>query len=173
MPQGGGKNPPANAAVSGLAARNRRPRLEDFAKPALDLRPSRVTEDIIGECYSYLISRFASDAGKKAGEFYTPTAVSRLLANRLDRRAQKVLGIRCGNLPGFDVELAASLNNLNLGSRHEVHILRMERVTKAFVDARAAEQARRHAPDGYRLAREVSRRRLRRGDQGEIQRQSR
>lgn len=62
--------------------RNRRLKnlLEDFAKPALDLRPSRVTEDIIGECYIYLISRFASDAGKKAGEFYTPTAVSRLLA---------------------------------------------------------------------------------------------
>lgn len=54
--------------------------LEDFAKPALDLRPSRVTEDIIGECYIYLISRFASDAGKKAGEFYTPAAVSSLLA---------------------------------------------------------------------------------------------
>lgn len=62
--------------------RNRRLKnlLEDFAKPALDLRPSRVSEDIIGECYIYLISKFASDAGKKAGEFYTPTAVSRLLA---------------------------------------------------------------------------------------------
>jgi len=62
--------------------RNRRLKhlLDDFAKPALDLRPSRVTEDIIGECYIYLISRFASDAGKKAGEFYTPAAVSTLLA---------------------------------------------------------------------------------------------
>lgn len=62
--------------------RNRRLKnvLEDFAKPAMDLRPSRVTEDIIGECYIYLISRFASDAGKKAGEFYTPTQVSKLLA---------------------------------------------------------------------------------------------
>lgn len=62
--------------------RNRRLKtmLEDFAKPALDLRPSRVTEDIIGECYIYLISRFASDAGKKAGEFFTPAHVSRLLA---------------------------------------------------------------------------------------------
>ena len=39
-----------------------------------------MADDIIGECYIYLISRFASDAGKKAGEFYTPTAVSRLLA---------------------------------------------------------------------------------------------
>lgn len=38
------------------------------------------TASIIGECYIYLISRFASDAGKKAGEFYTPSAVSRLLA---------------------------------------------------------------------------------------------
>lgn len=62
--------------------RNRRLKnlLEDFAKPSLDLRPSRVTEDIIGECYIYLISRFAADAGKKAGEFYTPSAVSALLA---------------------------------------------------------------------------------------------
>jgi len=62
--------------------RNRRLKnlLEDFYKPELDLRPSRVTEDIIGNCYIYLIERFASDAGKKAGEFYTPSAVSRVLA---------------------------------------------------------------------------------------------
>ena len=62
--------------------RNRRLKnlLEDFAKPELDLRPSRVTGDVIGECYIYLISLFASDAGKKAGEFYTPASVSRLLA---------------------------------------------------------------------------------------------
>lgn len=62
--------------------RNRRLKnlLEDFAKPELNLRPSRVSDDIIGETYIYLISRFASDAGKKAGEFYTPRAVSELLA---------------------------------------------------------------------------------------------
>ena len=62
--------------------RNRRLKnlLENFNKPELDLRPSRVSEDIIGQCYIYLISKFASDAGKKAGEFYTPAPVSRLLA---------------------------------------------------------------------------------------------
>lgn len=72
----------SEANLGRVKDRNRRLKnvLEDFAKPALDLRPSRVTEDIIGECYIYLISRFASDAGKKAGEFYTPSAVSRLLA---------------------------------------------------------------------------------------------
>jgi len=52
--------------------------LGDFAK--LDLRPSRVSEDVIGDTYIYLIERFASDAGKKAGEFYTPKQVSKLLA---------------------------------------------------------------------------------------------
>ncbi|MBF8278090.1 MAG: type restriction-modification system, subunit [Candidatus Brocadiaceae bacterium] len=54
--------------------------LEDFNKPQLDLRPSRVSEDVIGNTYIYLIERFASDAGKKAGEFYTPHKVSELLA---------------------------------------------------------------------------------------------
>src|SRR5690554_4477264 len=43
--------------------------------------PSRlIGEDIIGNSYEYLISRFASDAGKKGGEFFTPSEVSELLA---------------------------------------------------------------------------------------------
>lgn len=60
--------------------RNRRLKnlLEDFHK--LDLRPSRVAEDVIGNAYIYLIERFGADAGKKAGEFYTPRMVSRLLS---------------------------------------------------------------------------------------------
>ncbi|MFF3026825.1 type I restriction-modification system subunit M [Microbacterium sp. NPDC057944] len=72
----------SEANLGQIKERNRRLRhlLEDFHKPELDLRPSRVNEDIIGETYIYLISRFASDAGKKAGEFYTPASVSRLLA---------------------------------------------------------------------------------------------
>lgn len=35
--------------------------------------------DALGDAYEYLISRFASESGKKAGEFYTPRAVSQLL----------------------------------------------------------------------------------------------
>ncbi|WP_312700922.1 type I restriction-modification system subunit M [Sedimentibacter sp.] len=53
--------------------------LEDFE--GLDLRPSRlIGEDVIGNSYEYLISNFASDAGKKGGEFFTPSEVSELLA---------------------------------------------------------------------------------------------
>lgn len=36
--------------------------------------------DLLGDVYEYLISEFASDSGKKAGEFYTPHEVSRVLA---------------------------------------------------------------------------------------------
>lgn len=72
----------SEANLGQVKDRSRRLRnlLDVFAKPELNLRPSRVDEDVIGEAYIYLISRFASDAGKKAGEFYTPTAVSKLLA---------------------------------------------------------------------------------------------
>lgn len=59
--------------------------LEDFGDSRLNLRPSRIGNlDIIGGAYEYLISRFAADAGKKAGEFYTPPEVSLLLAKLLD-----------------------------------------------------------------------------------------
>lgn len=62
--------------------RNRRLKqlLEDFHKSELDMRPSRVSEDVIGNTYIYLIERFASDSGKKAGEFFTPFKVSELVA---------------------------------------------------------------------------------------------
>ena len=39
-----------------------------------------VDSDILGDAYEYLIGQFASDAGKKAGEFYTPQQVSKILA---------------------------------------------------------------------------------------------
>jgi len=51
--------------------------LEDFSDARLDLRPSQLSgNDVIGDSYEYLISHFASDAGKKGGEFFTPSAVS-------------------------------------------------------------------------------------------------
>ncbi|HDR4858691.1 type I restriction-modification system subunit M [Bacillus cereus] len=36
--------------------------------------------DILGDAYEYMISQFAANAGKKAGEFYTPQQVSKVLA---------------------------------------------------------------------------------------------
>lgn len=58
--------------------------LEDFAKPEMNLRLSRVgTLDVIGNAYEYLIKNFAASGGQKAGEFYTPPEVSNLIAELL------------------------------------------------------------------------------------------
>jgi type I restriction enzyme M protein len=55
--------------------------LLDFNKEELNLRPSHLDgNDIIGGAYMFLIENFASDAGKKAGEFFTPKEVSTLVA---------------------------------------------------------------------------------------------
>ena len=46
----------------------------------LDFDIDNPETDILGDAYEYLISQFASGAGKKAGEFYTPKEVSTILA---------------------------------------------------------------------------------------------
>ena len=59
---------------------------------ALDLRDENLREDaagggnVLGDSYEYLINRFADDAGKKGGEFYTPRPVVRLIIELLQPR---------------------------------------------------------------------------------------
>jgi type I restriction enzyme M protein len=81
--------------------RNRRLRnlLDDFANPKLDMRPSRVGHmDVIGNAYEYLIGKFASGAGKKGGEFYTPPEVSVLLAKLLaPKSGETIYDPACGS----------------------------------------------------------------------------
>lgn len=46
----------------------------------IDFHYDEAEIDVLGDAYEYLIGQFAASAGKKAGEFYTPQAVSKLLA---------------------------------------------------------------------------------------------
>ena len=73
--------------------------LEDFAKPDLNLRPSRVGKlDIIGNAYEFLIKNFAATGGKKAGEFYTPPEVSELIAELVEpREGDEICDPACGS----------------------------------------------------------------------------
>jgi len=95
--------------------RNRRLKhlLEDFEP--LDLRPKTLgSADIIGDCYEYLISRFASDAGKKGGEFYTPSEVATLLARLLAPKAgQRVCDPACGS-GSLLVKVAREIGSANV-----------------------------------------------------------
>ncbi|MBQ0781566.1 MAG: type I restriction-modification system subunit M [Thalassolituus oleivorans] len=73
--------------------------IEEFAKPELNLKPSRVgTLDVIGNAYEYLIKNFAASGGQKAGEFYTPPEVSDLIAELLDPRpGDSICDPACGS----------------------------------------------------------------------------
>jgi len=46
----------------------------------IDFDLENTDSDVLGDAYEYLIGKFASGAGKKAGEFYTPQQVSSVLA---------------------------------------------------------------------------------------------
>ena len=93
--------------------RNRRLKnlLEDFNKPQLDMSPSRISEDLIGNTYIYLIERFASSAGKKAGEFYTPHKVSKLLAKLCNpQKGSRICDPTCGS-GGLLIEAAKTVGS--------------------------------------------------------------
>ncbi len=95
--------------------RNRRLKmlLEDFSKPQLDMSPSRVSEDVIGNTYLYLIERFATDSGKKAGEFYTPFQVSQLVAKLANPKSgDRICDPACGSSTLL-IEAAREVGNRN------------------------------------------------------------
>ena len=73
--------------------------LQDFHRPTLDLRPSRIGDlDVIGNAYEYLIAKFAAGAGKSAGEFYTPPEVSQLMAELVDpQEGEEICDPTCGS----------------------------------------------------------------------------
>lgn len=56
--------------------------IEHFS--GLPLTNAAVSPDVFGQAYEYLIKRFADQSNKKAGEYYTPRSVVRLMVNILD-----------------------------------------------------------------------------------------
>jgi len=56
----------------------------------IDFRLHDTEADVLGDAYEYLIGQFASGAGKKAGEFYTPQEVSTILARIVTTGKQKL-----------------------------------------------------------------------------------
>jgi type I restriction enzyme M protein len=69
--------------------------IDHFAK--LPLSNGRVAPDVLGNAYEYLIKKFADLTNKKAGEFYTPRPVVKMLVNFLDaREGETVYDPACG-----------------------------------------------------------------------------
>ena len=69
--------------------------IEHFS--ALHLGNKRVSSDIIGDAYEYLIKKFADSTNKKAGEFYTARRVVRLMVDILDpQEGETIYDPACG-----------------------------------------------------------------------------
>jgi type I restriction enzyme M protein len=67
---------------------------------AINFRLDDADADVLGDAYEYLIGQFASGAGKKAGEFYTPQQVSTILARIVTTgktRLKSVYDPTCGS----------------------------------------------------------------------------
>jgi len=66
----------------------------------IDFDLENTDSDLLGDAYEYLIGKFASGAGKKAGEFYTPQEVSKVLAKLVTHgkdRLKSVYDPTCGS----------------------------------------------------------------------------
>lgn len=66
----------------------------------IDFQLDKTELDVLGDAYEYLIGQFASGAGKKAGEFYTPQEVSMILAKIVTTGKHKLKSVydpTCGS----------------------------------------------------------------------------
>lgn len=69
--------------------------LEHFSRLPLGNRD--VSTDVLGDAYEYLIKKFADATNKKAGEFYTPRSVVRLMVDILDpKEGETIYDPACG-----------------------------------------------------------------------------
>ena len=71
--------------------------VQHFSK--ISLRNSALSEpDMLGRAYEYLIEKFADDAGKKGGEFYTPKKVVELIVELLQpQEGMRICDPTCGS----------------------------------------------------------------------------
>ena len=86
----------SQAILGQTSQRNKmiRDMITDFNKVNL----AEVEGDLLGNAYMYLIERFGSDAGKKAGEFYTPKVLSSLLAKlAMPKPGDRICDPACGS----------------------------------------------------------------------------
>ncbi len=88
---------------------------------ALRLGNQAVTGDIVGDAYEYLIKKFADATNNKAGEFYTPRSVVRLMVDILDpQEGETVYDPACGT-GGM---LLAAVAHVHRARRRSAHLLR-------------------------------------------------
>ena len=117
--------------------------LETFNNDDLDLSPSRVkNSDVMGNAYEYLIKYFASTAGKKGGEFYTPKEASCLLAKLVKlEENDKIYDPTMGS-GALSITLAKEVNKFSIYGQEKngstFSLARMNMFLNGIMDAKLA-----------------------------------
>ena len=86
--------------------------------------------DVLGDAYEYLISQFASDSGKKAGEFYTPAQVSEVIA-QIIARTTEIKSIYDPTVGSGSLLLTVG-KHLSKDARKNLHYYGQEYITATF-----------------------------------------
>ena len=69
--------------------------IEHFSR--ISFGNKNIASDVLGDAYEYLIKKFADATNKKAGEFYTPRSVVRLMIEMLDpKEGETIYDPACG-----------------------------------------------------------------------------
>ena len=91
-----------SSAKLGKSERDKNALIVDIFKhlDKIDFDIQNPKSDILGDAYEYLIGEFASGAGKKGGEFYTPSQVSEILSQIVTLKKEQIKAIydpTCGS----------------------------------------------------------------------------
>jgi type I restriction enzyme M protein len=104
-------NPASLAGIFGDAAWGNKERLPESSLVALInafgglvLHPEQVPHDMLGQAYEYLLKNFADVSGQKAGEFFTPRQVVRLIVRILDPQGGETIYDPAAGTGGMLVE---------------------------------------------------------------------
>src|SRR5258708_40277627 len=113
---------------------------KDYSRPGLDTRrlgelidllgnvgmggAENHSRDVLGRAYEYFLGQFAGAEGKKAGEFYTPRGVGRLLVEMIEPYTVRVFDPCCGSA-GMFVQSEAFIE-AHGGKRDDIAIFRQE-----------------------------------------------
>lgn len=97
----------------GDTAQSRTKSIRELIRIIKDIPTDNKSYDVLGFVYEYLISQFASNAGKKAGEFYTPHEVSVVMAELI---ANHVQGLDKMHIDIYDPASGSGSLLINIGS---------------------------------------------------------
>lgn len=86
--------------------------------------------DVLGDAYEYLIGQFASNAGKKAGEFYTPRQVSEVMA-RIVAKTKTITSIYDPTVGSGSLLLTVG-KHLSKSDQRKVHYYGQEYITETY-----------------------------------------